>query len=207
MLCCPASDGSGEMLYKILRYIGIPVLYLLFFPKVIGRKNTKIKGRAMIVANHVSMWDPLFISVVFKRQIFWMGKIELFKNAFARLFFHAVKAFPVRRGEGDLPAIRHAFKLLRDGKLFGIFPEGKRVKTGEMARFEPGTAMIALKNDAPVILVYIKGKYKYFRRMKLIIGEPIRLADYVGSKTDPATVDAASRFLENKLNDLKNTTF
>jgi 1-acyl-sn-glycerol-3-phosphate acyltransferase len=136
-----------------------------------------------------------------------MGKIELFKNVFARLFFHMVKAFPVRRGEGDLPAIRHAFKLLRDGKLFGIFPEGKRVRTGEMIRFEPGTAMIALKNDAPIVPVYIKGKYKLFRRMKLIIGQPIRLADYVGSKTDPATVDAASRFLENKLNDLRNTTF
>jgi 1-acyl-sn-glycerol-3-phosphate acyltransferase len=195
------------MLYKILRYIGILVIYFLFFPKIIGKKNVNIKGKAIIIANHISLWDPIFISVVFKRQIFWMGKIELFKSVFARMFFHIVKAFPVRRGEGDLPAIRHAFKLLRDGKLFGIFPEGKRVKTGEMAKFEPGTAMIALKNDAPIIPLYIKGKYKFFRRMKLIIGEPIRLADYVGSKTDPATVEAASRFLEEKLNDLKNATF
>lgn len=195
------------MLYKLLRGIGIPVLYFLFFPKVVGRKNTKIKGKAIIVANHISMWDPLFISVVFSRQIFWMGKIELFKNVFARLFFKAVKAFPVRRGEGDLPAIRHAFKILRDGKLFGIFPEGKRIKTGEMSRFEPGTSMIALKNDAPIIPVYIKGKYKFFRRMKLIVGEPIRLADYVGPKTDPSTVEAASRLLESKLNALKSTTF
>lgn len=195
------------MLYKVLRYIGILVIYFLFFPKTIGKKNVNIKGKAIIIANHISLWDPIFISVVFKRQIFWMGKIELFKSVFARMFFHIVKAFPVRRGEGDLPAIRHAFKLLRDGKLFGIFPEGKRVKTGEMAKFEPGTAMIALKNDAPIIPLYIKGKYKFFRRMKLIIGEPIRLADYVGSKTDPATVEAASRFLEEKLNDLKNATF
>ncbi len=195
------------MLYKILRYIGILVIYFLFFPKIIGKKNTNIKGKAIIIANHISLWDPIFISVVFKRQIFWMGKIELFKSVPARIFFHIVKAFPVRRGEGDLPAIRHAFKLLRDGKLFGIFPEGKRVKTGELGRFEPGTAMIALKNDAPIIPLYIKGKYKFFRRMKLIIGEPIRLADYVGSKTDPVTVEAASRFLEQKLNDLKNATF
>ncbi|MGE5493867.1 MAG: lysophospholipid acyltransferase family protein [Burkholderiales bacterium] len=195
------------MLYKILRYIGILVIYFLFFPKIIGKKNTNIKGKAIIIANHISLWDPIFISVVFKRQIFWMGKIELFKSLPARIFFRIVKAFPVRRGEGDLPAIRHAFKLLRDGKLFGIFPEGRRVKTGELGRFEPGTAMIALKNDAPIIPLYIKGKYKFFRRMKLIIGEPIRLSDYVGSKTDPATVEAASRFLEQKLNDLKNATF
>lgn len=185
----------------------MPVFYLLFFPKIIGKKNTKIKGKAIIISNHISMWDPVFISVVFSRQVFWMGKIELFKNVFARFFFHVVKAFPVRRGEGDLSAIRHAFKLLRDGKLFGIFPEGTRNKSGEIAKFEPGTSMIALKNDAPIIPLYIKGKYKFFRRMKLIVGEPVRLADYVGSKTDPATVEAASRFLENKIKDLRNMTF
>ncbi|MDD5018368.1 MAG: lysophospholipid acyltransferase family protein [Eubacteriales bacterium] len=195
------------MIYKILRLIGKPVMFLLFFPKVIGKKNTKIKGKAIIVSNHLSMWDPLFIAVVFRRQIFWMGKIELFKNKLARAFFFAVKAFPVRRGEGDLPAIRHAFRLLRDGKLFGIFPEGRRIKSGEIEKFEPGTSMIALKTDAPIIPLYIKGRYKLFRRMKMIVGEPVRLSDYVGSKTDPATVEAATKFLEDKLKSLKNTTF
>ena len=123
------------------------------------------------------------------------------------MFFKAVKAFPVRRGEGDLAAIRHAFKILKAENLFGIFPEGTRIKTWEIGRFEPGTAMIALKNNAPVIPVYIKGQYKLFRRMKVIIGEPIMLSDYVGNKTDQATVEAATRFLENKLKDMRNTTF
>lgn len=195
------------MLYKILRLIGKPFIYLLFFPKIIGKKNARHKGRAVVISNHISMWDPLLIGVVFKRQIFWMGKIELFKNKLARLFFYAVKAFPVRRGEGDLAAIRHAFKVLRSDKLFGIFPEGTRVKSGEIGRFEPGTALIALKNDAPVIPVYIKGQYKLFKRMKLIVGEPVQLSEYVGPKADQHTVEAATRFLENKLKDLRNTTF
>jgi 1-acyl-sn-glycerol-3-phosphate acyltransferase len=195
------------MLYRILRVIGVPLIYLLFFPKVVGKKNTHIKGKAIIISNHLSMWDPLIISVLFKRQIFYMGKVELFKNIFARLFFKAMKAFPVRRGEGDLAAIRHAFRLLKDEKLFGIFPEGKRIKSGELSKFEPGTSMIALKTGAPVVPVYIKGKYKLFRRMKLIIGEPILLSDYVGSKTDPATVGAATRFLEDKLKDMKKYAF
>lgn len=196
------------MLYQILRLLGKPAIYLLFFPKIIGKKNTRIKGKAIIISNHISMWDPLFIAVVFRRQIFWMGKIELFKNKLARAFFYAVKAFPVRRGEGDLAAIRHAFKILRADKLFGIFPEGTRIKTADDAyHFEPGTAMIALKNDAPIVPVYIKGKYKPYRRMKMIVGEPICLADYVGNKADQSTVETATRFLENKLKDLRNITF
>jgi len=195
------------MLYQILRWIGKPIVYLLFFPRIIGKKNSKIKGKAVVISNHLSMWDPLLIAVIFRRQIFWMGKAELFKSKIAKLFFKAVKAFPVRRGEGDLAAIRHAFRVLRDGKLFGIFPEGTRIKSKDLSRFEPGTAMIALKNDAPVLPIYIKGNYKFFNRMKVIIGEPIHLADYVGTKTDTATVEAASRFLENKLSDLRNTMF
>ncbi len=193
-------------MYQVLRFIGIPVLYLLFFPKIVGRKNMRIKGKAIIVANHLSMWDPLLISVVFTRHIYWMGKIELFKNRFARLFFNLVKAFPVRRGEGDLAAIRHAFRILRDGKIFGIFPEGTRVKSGKLRKFEPGTSMIALKSGSPVIPVYIKGLYKPFHRMKVIIGEPVLLSDYVGTKTDPHTVEAATSLLERKLEDLQNKT-
>ena len=195
------------MLYKILRWIGKPVIYLLFFPRIIGKKNSRIKGKAVVISNHLSMWDPLLIAVIIRRQIFWMGKAELFKSKIASMFFKAMKAFPVRRGEGDLAAIRHAFRVLRDGKLFGIFPEGTRIKSKDISRFEPGTAMIALKNDAPVLPIYIKGNYKLFRRMKVIIGNPIHLADYVGAKTDTATVEAASRFLEDKLIDLRNTMF
>ncbi len=195
------------MLYKILRWIGKPVVYLLFFPRIIGKNNSRIKGKAVVISNHLSMWDPLLIAVIIRRQIFWMGKAELFKSRIASLFFKAMKAFPVRRGEGDLAAIRHAFRVLRDGKLFGIFPEGTRIKSKDISRFEPGTAMIALKNDAPVLPIYIKGNYKLFRRMKVIIGNPIHLADYVGTKTDTATVEAASRFLEDKLIDLRNTMF
>jgi 1-acyl-sn-glycerol-3-phosphate acyltransferase len=180
---------------------------LLFFPKIIGKKNSRINGRAVVISNHISNWDPLIITVLFKRQIFWMGKSELFKSKIARLFFKLMKAFPVKRGEGDLAAIRHAFRILREEKLFGIFPEGTRIKGGELSKFEPGTSMIALKNDAPVVPLYIKGKYKLFRRMKVIVGEPIRLSDYVGSKTDTAAVEAATRFLESKIKDLKNTTF
>ena len=128
-----------------MKLIGKPVIYLIFFPKIIGKKNSRINGKAIVICNHMSMWDPLFIAVVFRRQIYWMGKIELFKTRLTRTFFRMVRAFPVRRGEGDLAAIRHAFRILRDGKLFGIFPEGRRVKKGETVKFEPGTAMIALK--------------------------------------------------------------
>ena len=86
------------ILYYILKIFGTPFFYLMFFPKFIGREHTRIKGKGIVISNHTSLWDPLFISVAFRRQIHWMGKIELFKNKLARVFFLAVRAFPVRRG-------------------------------------------------------------------------------------------------------------
>ncbi len=191
------------LLYYFLRFIGTIIINLLFFPKIVGKKNTKIKGKCIVISNHTSMWDPLIIVIAFRRHIYWMGKIELFKSRFSRIFFRLVRAFPVRRGEGDLTAIRHAFSILRKDKIIGMFPEGKRAKTGKTEKFEPGTSMIALKNNAPIIPIYIKGNYKFFRRIKLVIGEPILLSDYVGKKYNPEAVTKATKLLEDKIQDLE----
>ena len=110
------------MLYYFVRLLGTFVIYFLFFPKVIGRKNKHFTGKGLVVSNHSSMWDPLFITVVFRIHIYWMGKIELFKNKILGKLFMAGGAFPIRRGEPDFPAIRHAFRLLREGKVLGLFP-------------------------------------------------------------------------------------
>jgi len=193
------------MLYYLTRFVGTIAIYFAYFPKFIGRKNTKIKGKGIVISNHTSFWDPLIISVVFRRQIYWMSKAELLKSKFAKAFFLGVKAFSVERGTSDFAAIKHTFKVLKKGKLLGIFPEGTRQKDGKMIKFESGTAFIALKNNAPVIPIYFRGDYKFFKRKKVIIGEPILLSDHVGSKTDSTTVRKATDFLEKILKDMKDS--
>ena len=60
------------MFYYLVKFIGTFFIFLFFRPKTIGRKNKKIDGKAIIMANHKSLWDPLYITVMFRRQIFWM---------------------------------------------------------------------------------------------------------------------------------------
>jgi len=193
------------MLYRILRIIIIPVFYLLFWPKVTGRKNARFKGKAILISNHKSMWDPLFIGCVFPRPIVWMGKQELFKNKLVSGFFKSVSTFPVRRGEGDLAAIRHSFKVLREGRLFGMFPEGTRVKSDTIRPFEPGASMIALKTDTKIVPVYIRGKYRFFHRMKIAVGEHIHLKDYIIGHENPEKVREITALLQNKVLDLEKS--
>jgi len=189
--------------YHLVKLIGIPVVYIAFFPKIIGRRNLRIKGKAIYIANHTKMWDPLMITVHAPRVVRWMSKAEFFESAYTRWFFNFGGAFAVHRGENDLPAVRQAFKLLRDGKTLGIFPEGTRNKDRVMKKFEQGTALIALKNKAPIIPIYIKGEYKMFRRMKMIVGEPIVLNDHVGDKVNATSIADATRMLEEKLKELR----
>jgi len=192
------------MIQFICKLIGLPIYYLLFFPKVIGRGNIRIKGSAIVISNHINWFDPLTIIATFNREIHWMGKSELFENKLAGLFFRAVSVFPVRRGEVDMVMIRHAFNLMRKGKVIGMFPEGTRSKGDRIAKFEPGTSVIALKTDTPVIPVYIKGSYKLFARIKIVVGEPVHLKDYVGKKTDATATAAANELLQNKVKELRD---
>ena len=193
------------MFYKIVRLILVPFVFILFFPKIINKKNIRFDGKAIVIANHTSNLDVLIMGYVIRRELHWMAKKELFRHKLLGWLFLKCHAFPVKRGEGDLPAIRHAFKILREGHLLCIFPEGTRVKNRtELKRFEPGAALIALKTNTPIVPVYIKGDYRIFRRMKVIVGDHIDLNEYISEKPNQKIVAETSELLRNKLSDLKN---
>ena len=135
-----------------------------------------------------------------------MGKKELFEKKFLAAIFNGVKTFPVHRGEGDLAAIRHSLKVLRSGEMLGIFPEGTRIKNQGIRAFEAGAALLALKSDTPIIPIFIKGNYKLFRRMTMIIGEPLLLRDTFDKSTNSQTVAKATKFLRDKLLQMEEET-
>ena len=97
------------MMYQILRIIGMPVsIPAVLSQRSSGKKNTRIKGRAIIISNHISMWDPLMISVIFRRHIYWMGKIELFKNQVCAVFLQcSSRLFPCAAARGTCRHTTH----------------------------------------------------------------------------------------------------
>ena len=115
------------MLY-IIAYIFFKwLLWLIYRPKVFGnKKNLRIKGGVIFIANHRALYDPLLLVVSSPRIIHFMAKKELFDNPVGRVFFKSLFVFPVNRKTADMKSIRQSLKLLRDGKAFGIFPEGRR---------------------------------------------------------------------------------
>lgn len=192
------------MFYYFARVIIVPVLFVLMFcPKIVGRKNMPKKGKVIYICNHKTLLDPVIFGYFSRRQIIFLAKKELFKNKFATFIMEHYGAISVDRGSGATGAIKKAFKVLKKEQPLGIFPEGRRVKEMDLGHFEPGAAMIALKTDTPVVPVAIKGQVKFFHRLKVVIGEPMNLKDYVGSEVNTDSIAEATELLHNKILELR----
>jgi 1-acyl-sn-glycerol-3-phosphate acyltransferase len=146
-----------------------------------------MEGPLVIASNHQNDTDPGIICTRIRRPIAFMAKIELFRVPILSQFLRAYGAFPVRRGEADLSALRLANENLKAGRAVCIFPEGTREGPAEkLTEAMPGAAIVALRNDVPILPIAIRGSGKLSlpgmflrldRRVKvtLNIGEPFHL--------------------------------
>lgn len=161
------------MFYFIAKYLLFPFVWLLYRPKIYGKELMRVKGKAIFVCNHLSMWDPLMLAVLSPRYIHFMAKAELFRTIWGKLLFYGLLAFPVNRKQTDRTSIRRAMQVLDKGKVFGIFPEGKRSITGSLDEFEKGAAFLAVRSGAPVLPLYISPQSYVRRQLCIFVGTPI----------------------------------
>lgn len=161
------------MFYKVVKIILNLLLRIFFRFKVIGIQNVPPTGKFIICINHASNWDPLFISIIFPRQISWMAKKELFENKILSFLIFKLGSFPVARGDSDISAIKNSLKVLKSDGVLGIFPEGTRVQGFDIVNAKPGVALLTIKSKSRVVPIYIESNYKIFNKVNINIGEPI----------------------------------
>ncbi len=195
------------MFYSFMRVLAFIVLMPIFFIRVIGKANLKVEGGGVIIAHHTSNWDPIILGFIVKHKpVCYLAKEELFKGAAARFFLRKLNAISISRGKGDLSAIKTALTALKEGKLIGIFPEGKRSKDGSILPFGQGAALMALRAGVPVVPVYIKGGYKLFHQVKVFAGPPIYLDKVFEGKANSDTVKSATAYLQDKITEMSGQT-
>ncbi|MBI4675724.1 MAG: 1-acyl-sn-glycerol-3-phosphate acyltransferase [Chloroflexi bacterium] len=132
---------------------GLRVLYrLLLDLDIKGLENVPRTGPLLIVINHMHFLDPLIPTAVFRPDVFPMAKVEVFEGNW-RWMFKAYGSFPVRRGEADMNALKHAFRVLRAGHAVLMAPEGTRARTGGLQQAHEGVALIAARANAPILPV------------------------------------------------------
>lgn len=146
-------------------------------------ENIPEGGGYVICSNHVSMFDPLIIAVTKKMpQCSFLAKEELFKAPVIRYLAKSIDIVPIKRGEGDLGAMRKTISLVNEGKTLIIFPEGTRSKDGKLGEGKDGVSFIAKKTDCTVIPCAINGKPRFLRKIRVTFRKPLKLAEYIEGK-------------------------
>ena len=168
------------------------VCYPLYRIKVIGKENFPKEGGVLLCTNHIDNLDQPVVGITCPRTVHFMAKEELFSKPILKTLLPQVQSYPVKRGMSDRNAFRQTIKLLKDGKVVGLFPEGTRSKTGEIGKGLAGAGFFALKGgDAKVIPCAIVGPYKAFSQLKVVYGEPMDMTPYRERKASAEEVTDA----------------
>jgi 1-acyl-sn-glycerol-3-phosphate acyltransferase len=183
---------ANELLYRLAHLTIAPLARLIYWPRVIGRKNVPKTGPVIIASNHLSFIDSIAIPLVAPRRVQFLAKSSYFEGTgfsgwLQRVFFTAVGAVPVVRGAGSAAqeALEQSRQIIEADGAFAIYPEGTRSLDGRLYKGRTGAAWLALTTGAKVVPVGLKGtdeflpvgaKIPRFKRVTITFGEPLDLS-------------------------------
>ena len=174
-------------IYELVRVLTVLNALIAFRARSIDSANVPA-GPVILAPNHASFMDHFFSAGFIRRRVQFMAKSQLFAPGPPQYIFSHGGVFPVRRGVADEEAFTTAFAVLARGGALGMYCEGGRSRTGELAATaRPGIGRLALESGAPVVPVAILGSHqaRNWRRgrlPKVIVryGTPLRF------EVDPA---------------------
>ncbi len=167
-------------LYRACQLLVRLGLRLFWRVRVEGLDNIPETGPVLICANHISAVDPLAVGAVIERHTHFMAKQELF--SYLGWLLPSIGAFPVNRDVRDASAVRQALRLLRAGRVVGLFPEGHRQLHGRLGQPRPGSGSLIAHAGGAVVPVAIRGSWRLWGRVEMRFGAPID----VSASQDPA---------------------
>jgi 1-acyl-sn-glycerol-3-phosphate acyltransferase len=97
------------------------------------------------------------VGAALPREAWYLAKEELFAQPLLGALLRRVNAIPIRRGMGDLRGLSRALAVLRNRKALILFPEGGRMRDGELHTARPGIGMIGVQADVPIVPCYVWG--------------------------------------------------
>lgn len=183
------------MFYTFAKNLLKIIYQLLFRLEAKNLHYVPKSGGVVLCSNHISLLDPPAIGVFIKRPISFMAKKELFDVPLLGSIIAKLGAFPVNRSGVGKDTIKQALKVLREGKMMGIFPEGTRNTGGAAAK--KGAAMIALKSGAAIVPVAVVGSYKLFGKTRVVYGPAIDMTDILEEKSSDMLEKATERIMEH----------
>jgi 1-acyl-sn-glycerol-3-phosphate acyltransferase len=149
-----------NLVWKCCRGICRLVMTLYFDLKVYGSSHVPLTGGVLLLSNHQSYLDPVAFGAFLRRPMSYLGRDSLFRNRFFGRLIRLLRAIPVRRGHADVGAMKQTIRLLRDGHMMNVYPEGTRTEDGQIGSIKPGAALVARRAGVPIVPVVIDGAFQ-----------------------------------------------
>jgi len=195
--------------YWVVKAILGPFLKIVFRPWAVGTDNVPREGPAILASNHLSFSDHFFAPLPLPRKVVFLAKSEYFtgrgiKGLISKAFFSGVGQIPVDRsgGKASERALRTGLRVLADGQLLGIYPEGTRTPDGRLYRGKTGVARLALEARVPVIPTAMVGTFEFqppgkitprlWVRPGVKFGKPLDFSRYYGMENDRLVLRATT---------------
>lgn len=174
-----ARVNLGVALYWLMRRLFWALTHLVCRCHVQGRDHVPLTGPLLIVANHLSWYDPILLGVVLPRRVWFFTKVEIFHWPLVSWLCRVTGQIPVHRGEADRAALEKALAYLRAGKAIVVFPEGTVERQEHMIAAHTGIALLALRSGASILPIAHIGTRRilrsgrgWFPRVNVYIGAP-----------------------------------
>ena len=170
------SEIKEGKFYDRMRPIGKIFDKLQYKIEYVGLENIPKEGGFILASNHMCALDPVFIAIGMEdRQLHFMGKKELFEKKIVKFFLTKFNGFPIVRGGADSEALNYAIRIVKEGYVLGIFPEGTRSKDYKPGRAKTGVAVIAKEAKADIlpVSIYSSDEMKKHTKLTIRFGEVI----------------------------------
>ncbi len=169
---------------------------MLFGLRAHGRRNVPREGGVILAANHASFLDPIAVGCALGRPADFLARQTLFDVPGLGFLLSRIRVHPVKRGEGDVRAMRRAIALVKQGACLLVFPEGTRTSDGQIQALRAGVGILARHTEAPVVPTWIEGSFKAWPRSRAFpVPEPVTVwfEEAIPPGGEPERIAAAVR--------------
>jgi len=195
-----------KLSYRLITGSFRTYIRLFFKHEVIHKERLANLKNCIVASNHISAYDPPFLGAMVRKEIYYLAKIELFKNKILGSILRNNNCIPIRRGVVDRTALKMVVKVLEEGNSILIFPEGTR----SSLKARPGLGKIAIENKTNILPIYIKNSNHLSKcfwgkeKLQFVIGEIIEVEPFLEKGENKANYREFSTHVLNKILELEN---
>jgi 1-acyl-sn-glycerol-3-phosphate acyltransferase len=154
----------NRLLYRFMLGILRPIILRYFRVTTVNESVVPDGGAGLIVANHATLFDPIWVYAMLKRPVYFAANEDLFRKRFLGRLISWFGAFPKRKASSDMTALRSIFSIVEKGGLVGLFPEGVRTWDGTNQPLFTGIAKLIRRLGVPVYACRLEGAYLVYPR-------------------------------------------